>query len=114
MLKLLPVSGLTSLLAVLAATAPAAGQTACGDRLEVLADLQSRYSEERGAAGITQSGGLLEITVAPSGTWTILLTLPGQPACVVAAGEDWQFMPDAVGAVAIADRATAQPRLGVR
>lgn len=104
MIKALSGLGLTAVLTALPLVGEAAAQTACGDRTEVLADLQQRYSEERGAAGITQSGGLLEITVAPTGSWTILLTLPGQPACVVAAGEEWQFMPGAVGAIGISAR----------
>lgn len=93
--------GLTAVLIALALPGQAAAQSACGDRTEVLADLSKRYSEERGAAGITQAGGLLEVTVGPSGSWTILLTLPGEPACVVAAGEEWQFMPTAIGATDI-------------
>lgn len=108
-----------SRLAILAAIAAvpvvsqAAAQSACGERTAVLADLQKRYSEQRGAAGITQSGGLLEVTVAPSGSWTILLTLPGEPACVVAAGQDWQFM-DSVGAVGISVPAQPPRNLGLR
>lgn len=83
---------------------------ACGDRVAVLADLKKRYQEDRAAAGITQSGGLLEVTAAPSGSWTVLLTLPGEPACVVAAGEEWRsFM---TGLEAIDDNVVKEPDLG--
>jgi hypothetical protein len=113
MIKQLSRLGIFAVLAAVPLANQASAQTACGDRTAVLADLQQRYSEERGAAGITQSGGLLEITVAPSGSWTILLTLPGEPACVVAAGQEWQFM-ESIGAVGISAPAQTPGTLGLR
>ena len=114
MSKQLPTLGILAAIAALPfASTDAAAQAACGDRTTVLADLEQRYHEQRGAAGITQTGGLLEVTVAPSGSWTILLTLPGQPACVVAAGEQWQFM-QSVGAVGISAPGQTSRTLGLR
>jgi hypothetical protein len=99
---------------LLAITSGAVAQTACGNRTAVLADLEKRFSEARGAAGITQAGGLLEVTVAESGSWTILLTVPGQPTCIVAAGEEWQFMAASVGAVGISAKPQTPTILGLR
>jgi hypothetical protein len=35
---------------------------------------------------------VLEILVAPDGGWTILVTYPKRPTCVLAVGEAWQML----------------------
>ena len=70
--------------------APAQGQTACGPHDKVVAQLADHYGEARRASGLTGDGYLMEIFAAPTGGWTILITLPGGPACIVGAGEQWQ------------------------
>ena len=42
------------------------------------------------ALGLSQDGGLLEVLVSPSGGWTILLTYPKRPTCVIATGAGWE------------------------
>jgi hypothetical protein len=39
---------------------------------------------------LTSDGGVLEVLISPSGGWTILVTYPKRPTCVVAVGEAWQ------------------------
>ena len=34
--------------------------------------------------------GLLEVLVSPNGGWTILLTYPKRPTCVIATGAGWE------------------------
>ena len=65
-------------------------QSVCGDRTELIKDLDRKYQEKPQAIGILADGGLLEVLVSPDGSWTILVTYPKQQACVVAVGEDWQ------------------------
>jgi hypothetical protein len=87
------VGGLTlAALVALLAAAPAAPaeQIACGKRSDLLQHFQQAYHEGPSVIGLTHDGRLLEVVVAPSGTWTMLVTAPGGPACVVATGQDWQ------------------------
>jgi hypothetical protein len=73
--------------------APAAAQTAqmvCGERVEIVNALQSGHQEKRMAGGLSGSGGLVELFTGDSGTWTLLLTLPGGPTCLLGAGEAWE------------------------
>jgi hypothetical protein len=85
------------ILAAGAATAgipgPAAAQMAqmvCGERVEIVNALQSGHQEKRTAGGLSGSGGLVELFTGDSGTWTLLLTLPGGPTCLLGAGEAWE------------------------
>ena len=62
----------------------------CGPRNTVLAQLQKRYAEVPVAMGLASNGSVIEVLVAPSGSFTIILTIPSGLACVMAAGEAWE------------------------
>ena len=62
----------------------------CGERTAVLAHLEQRFSEQRAAFGMTADGRLLEVFAGPTGSWTILVTAPGGPTCLVRSGSDWR------------------------
>ena len=64
----------------------------CGDRDELLKRLEQRHEETPQAIGLSADGGVLEVLVSPSGGWTILVTYPKRPTCVVAVGEAWQAL----------------------
>ena len=64
----------------------------CGDRDEILKRLEQRHDETPQALGLSSDGGVLEVLVSPSGGWTILVTYPRRPTCVVAVGEAWQAL----------------------
>ncbi|HSA82039.1 MAG TPA: hypothetical protein VLE23_14580 [Geminicoccaceae bacterium] len=70
----------------------AAAAAMCGDREEILARLQQRHDESPTALGLSSDGGVLEVLVSPEGGWTILITYPKRPTCVVAVGEAWQTL----------------------
>jgi hypothetical protein len=36
--------------------------------------------------------GLVEVLVSPNGSWTMLLTYPSHPTCVVATGVAWEIL----------------------
>ena len=68
---------------------PAEAETArpvCGERTEILKRLEQRHDEKPQALGLSADGGVLEILVSPEGGWTILVTYPKRPTCVVAVG----------------------------
>lgn len=86
----LPLGLLTAVLLWGAALVPATAQAMCGDRGEILEQLQQSYAERPQAIGLSQDGGLLEVMVSPGGGWTILITYPKRPTCVIATGRGWE------------------------
>lgn len=82
--------------AVLLAT-PATAQTQapqCAAREAVLERLSAQYEEEPVSLGVTATGSLLEVLASPEGgTWTIIITMPGGPTCLVSSGEGWRGAP---------------------
>jgi hypothetical protein len=64
----------------------------CGERGAILKSLEQKQQETRQALGLSADGGVLEVLVSPSGGWTILVTYPKRPTCVVAVGEAWQAL----------------------
>ncbi|MGF1610128.1 MAG: hypothetical protein ACFCUQ_12085 [Kiloniellales bacterium] len=79
------------LAAVLAA--PAAAQIGdCAPRDMLLGKLQQAFAEEPVHVGVTVKGELLEVLVGPSGTWTVLVSIPGGPTCVASHGDGWRAL----------------------
>lgn len=70
-----------------AAVAQAARACAPGDALA--AKLGSDFGEAVTAEGVDDAGNLVQVFTSESGTWTIAVTLPGGPSCVVSSGEGW-------------------------
>ncbi|MCG8360986.1 MAG: hypothetical protein MI920_35965 [Kiloniellales bacterium] len=74
-----------------AVAAPASAQLSnCAPRDTILARLSKTYAEKPVSLGITAKGSLLEVLAGPEGTWSILLTKPNGPTCLVEHGESWQ------------------------
>lgn len=71
---------------------PAVAQPMCNTRERVLEQLADRYGEQVIASGVNDAGALLEILATPDGaTWTVIVTAPGGPTCLVSAGEGWRW-----------------------
>ncbi len=75
---------------LLADPSDAAAQVVCGERARILARLAARYDEAPSAIGVTAAGQVIEVLTSASGSWTIVVTAPEGPACVVASGEGWR------------------------
>lgn len=96
---LVTVASVAALLAAAAIGAqPAAAQSAppasqCGAREAVLDRLSSKYDEEPVSIGVTANGSLLEVLASPEGTWTIIVTVPNGPTCLVSSGDGWHNAP---------------------
>lgn len=86
-----------AVLAIVVATtsvAPAAAQSPqCGARDALIDRLATKYDEHPVSAGVTATGSLLEVLASTAGTWTILVTVPGGPTCLVSAGDGWRDFP---------------------
>jgi hypothetical protein len=71
-----------------------AQQPACTKRSDILSHLANKYSEAPVAIGLANNGGVLEVLSSQSGkSWTIILTMPNGTACMIAAGENWESVP---------------------
>jgi len=82
---------LTATLATAFFASGAQAAPACGKRDDILAQLSARYREAPVGIGVAGNGGLIELLTARTGaTWTLLITLPNGPTCLLAAGQDWQ------------------------
>ena len=64
----------------------------CGDRDQILAQLEHMHDEKPKALGLSADGGVVEVLVSPEGGWTILVTYPDRPTCVVAVGQAWEAL----------------------
>lgn len=75
---------------LLASAQPTQAQMVCGKRTDIVKALKDGHSEQRTAAGISGNGGLVELFTAGTGTWTLLMTVPGGPTCLLGSGEEWE------------------------
>ncbi len=84
-----------TLIAIVAAlvtfgAAPASAQSMCGDRAKMIGYLDKDFREARSGIGIASNGAVVELYTAKTGTWTMLVTRPGGPTCVMGSGENWE------------------------
>jgi hypothetical protein len=78
---------------ILAADAAFAQARNCASHDSVVARLAEGYGETRQAIGIGQNNAVLEVFASlQTRTWTITVTMPNGPTCVVAAGEAYQAL----------------------
>jgi len=82
-----------TLFPMVAGEAAAAQAPQCGAREAVIERLSTKYEEQPVSLGITATGSLLEVLASPSGSWTIIVTIPGGPTCLVSSGEGWRTSP---------------------
>ncbi len=69
---------------------PAVAQTVCAPRATFVDQLGNKYQESPVAVGLTATGSMIEVLAAQDGSWTILITKPGGPTCMISHGEAWQ------------------------
>ena len=84
-------------LAVLAAspavTSVPAEAAQCGRADQIVSYLSKKYKEQVKGMGVVGSKGFMQLFVAESGTWTVLLTSPEGISCIVAAGDNFETIP---------------------
>ena len=69
---------------------PIAAQADCADREAVIERLQGTYGETHRAYALNAGQNLTDFYVNPeTGTWTITVTKPDGPTCIVAYGRNW-------------------------
>lgn len=72
------------------ATSETAQQRSCMPHDGADDKLRLEYGEKALGHGISKDGTLVEIFLAPSGTFTVIKTTPAGLSCVVDFGEGWQ------------------------
>jgi hypothetical protein len=68
----------------------AAAQILCGTRDNVLKQLAAEYQEAPVGFGLASNGAVVELLTSTSGSWTLLVTTPRGPTCLMGMGEAWQ------------------------
>ena len=76
-----------------AVSIPAQAQVVCAERLQVTEHLAQNFREKPAGTGLTHAGQAIELFVAETGTWTIVIVTPAGEACIVSHGEAWQAQP---------------------
>jgi hypothetical protein len=78
--------------AMLLAATHAQSATFCGDHAAVVARLEGQYGEGRRAMGLGANNIVFEIYASEeTSSWTITATQPGDPTCIMAAGQAFQL-----------------------
>ncbi|MGV6805169.1 MAG: hypothetical protein ACWA49_13285 [Ruegeria sp.] len=69
----------------------------CAPRPDVLQRLAETYGETRRGIGVARQGSVMEVFASDdTGTWTITVTLPDGLTCLVAAGEAYEALAEAL------------------
>ncbi len=81
-----------TLAAILFAPA-AAAKPVCGSHQSVSEKLKKSYTEAPISMGVTSAGAIVEVFASPKGSWTLVVTRPNGMSCLIAAGQDWETLP---------------------
>ena len=71
-----------------------AGTPRCAPHADMLSVLAKQYGEAPQAIGIVKGNIVLEVLSSKAGSFTILVTQADGMACILAAGQDFEEVPD--------------------
>jgi hypothetical protein len=84
-------------LAVMPLPAAAQGSQSCAPRDHVVARLAERYGETRQSMGLGSNSAVMEVFASlETGTWTITVTTPQGVTCLVASGQAYAELREAL------------------
>lgn len=73
-------------------------QAACGPHDVLLEHLADLYGEARLTVALDRAGNMIETYAnLDTGTWTITVTTPGGPTCIIGAGQAFELVAEAAG-----------------
>ena len=79
--------------AMMLAAQQAHAQGNCADHATVVERLGEHYGESRQSNGLASDNAVVEVFASmDTGSWTITVTRPGGPTCLVAAGQAYQYL----------------------
>jgi hypothetical protein len=65
----------------------------CADHGLILNMLKKKYGEDPVAVGTVNQDRFMQIFVSQKGTWSVVVTKTDGNACIVAAGKNWEALP---------------------
>jgi hypothetical protein len=69
----------------------------CGPRDAIVSSLAEKYNETRQSIGIAANNAVMELFASEeSGSWTITVTLPNGMTCLVASGQAFEELAEAL------------------
>jgi hypothetical protein len=69
----------------------------CADHAAVIERLAENYGESRQSIGLSGNNSMIEVFASmDTGSWTITITQPGGLTCLVAAGQSFQQVSEAL------------------
>lgn len=75
---------------VVSSSPSAAQRTPCGDGSSIIAHLEKDWGEAPAVIALDAAGRMVRVLVNPeTGTWSMLVTGPGGPTCLISHGSDW-------------------------
>ena len=84
-------------IALIATQAEAQQNRNCAPREAVAERLAKTYGESRQSIGLGEQGTMIETWAsADTGTWTITVTTTDMMTCLVASGQSWEELADAL------------------
>ncbi|WP_037316739.1 hypothetical protein [Ruegeria halocynthiae] len=84
-------------LGIMVLAAQQAHARTCAPRADMVKRLTETYGETRQSIGIAQQGAMVEVYASDqSGSWTITVTLPDGTTCLVASGQAYEAMAEAL------------------
>ncbi len=84
------ISSYALVVAILSGVAMAAPP--CGERKIILQLLEKTLQETIIARGLNVEGHMAELTVSPTGSWTLLATTPMMFTCIITGGKGWEVL----------------------
>lgn len=70
----------------------ASAQVPCSPREQLVTTLTKQFKETPVGIGLAQPGQVLEVFASPSGSWSMVMTMPNGTSCLIAAGENWEMI----------------------
>lgn len=90
-------SALFAIMAIMSITASAQQNRNCAPREAVVERLANTYGESRQSIGLGEQGMVIEtFASSDTGTWTITVTTPNGLTCLVASGQSWEELAEAL------------------
>ena len=69
----------------------------CGPRAKVVETLAQKYKESRQSIGLATKGRVMEVYASDeTGSWTIVVTMPNGMTCLVASGQSFEDVDEAL------------------
>ncbi|MCR8548069.1 hypothetical protein M4578_09530 [Salipiger sp. P9] len=92
-------AGLVACLGAVPAGQARAQTATCAPRAQVIEKLASKYGETRQSIGLGSNNAVMEVFAsAETGTWTITVTSPAGLTCLVASGQAFEPLAEALPA----------------